>query len=248
MAPMARRPPTTDAGAVQTGGPADSGCDEPERGPLRRCVITRERLPRETMLRFVVAPDRRVVPDLAARLPGRGIWLSARRDVLDTARAKGAFARAARGAVTVPPDLLSGLIIALERRIGDHIGLARRAGQAVSGFEKAREWLETGRAALVIQAADGSPEERARFMGRNAGAVPVVQPLAAAALGAVFGRERAVHVAVSAGRLAEGLRIDAERLAGLAGRRKGRVRRSSGPNGRTTRRRGRRGDGTGSGG
>ncbi len=169
------------------------------------------------MIRFVVSPDRVVVPDLAATLPGRGIWLSARADVIQRARTKGAFARAARGAVTVPPDLLSGLIAALERRIGDHIGLARRAGQAVSGFDKAREWLEAGRAALVIQAADGSPEERSRFLGRHAGSAPVVAPLPGARLGAIFGRERAVHVAVAAGRLADRLLADAGRLAGLRG-------------------------------
>ncbi len=167
------------------------------------------------MIRFVIAPDRVVVPDLAATLPGRGIWLSARRDVIQRARTKGVFARAARGSVTVPPDLLSGLIAALERRIGDHIGLARRAGQAVSGFDKAREWLAAGRAALVIQAMDGSAEERARFLGGKAGAVPVVTPLPADRLGAIFGRERAVHVAVSRGGLAERLLADAGRLAGL---------------------------------
>ncbi len=204
---------TEDAEAIGEG----DGSDEPERGPLRRCAVTRERLPREAMIRFVLSPDRAVVADLAARLPGRGIWLSARRDVIQAARAKGAFARAARGAVSVPPDLLPGLIAALERRIGDHIGLARRAGQAVSGFEKAREWLHVGKAALVIQAADGSAEERARFLGRHAQTVPVVAPIDAVALGAVFGRERAVHVAVAAGRLADGLLADAGRLAGLRG-------------------------------
>jgi predicted RNA-binding protein YlxR (DUF448 family) len=196
--------------------PADD-TDEPERGPLRRCAVTRERLPRETMLRFVVSPDRMIVPDVAGRLPGRGIWLSARQDVIQAARAKGAFARAARSAVLVPPDLLPGLVAALERRIGDHIGLARRAGQAVSGFDKARVWLQGGKAALVIQAADGSSEERARFLGRHAQTVPVVAPIDGAALGAVFGRERAVHVAVAAGRLADGLLADAGRLAGLRG-------------------------------
>lgn len=211
---LGRSAPTTDhpEPLSEAGDP-----DEPERGPLRRCAVTRERLPRETMIRFVLSPDRTVVPDVAARLPGRGIWLSARRDVIQAARAKGAFARAARGAVSVPPDLLPGLIVALERRIGDHIGLARRAGQAVSGFEKAREWLQVGKAALVIQAADGSAEERGRFLGRYANTVPVLAPIDAAALGAVFGRERAVHVAVAAGRLADGLRADAVRLAGLRG-------------------------------
>src|SRR3979411_2733447 len=57
---------------------------EPETGPLRRCIVTRERLPKERMIRFVVGPDRQSVPDLTARLPGRGIWLSAARDVIES--------------------------------------------------------------------------------------------------------------------------------------------------------------------
>ena len=165
------------------------------------------------MLRFVLGPGRVVVPDLAARLPGRGIWLSARRDVVNTACTRGAFARATRGQVTVPPDLLHSLVAALEGRIGDHLGLARRAGQAVGGFAKAREWLLAGRAALVVQASDGSAEERARLLGGRA--VPVVAPLDAARLGGVFGRDHAVHVALLAGRLADGLRMEAGRLAEL---------------------------------
>jgi predicted RNA-binding protein YlxR (DUF448 family) len=165
------------------------------------------------MIRFVVTPDRMLVPDLSARLPGRGIWLSARGDVVETARKRGAFARAARGPVTVPPDLLSGLQNALVRRIGEQLGLARRAGQAVAGFAKVREWLESGRAGLLVQAADGSAEERARLRGGWQGLV--VTPLTAAELGHVFGRDRTVHVAVAAGQLAERIRQEAERLAGL---------------------------------
>ena len=130
--------------------PADQTADdEPETGPLRRCIVTRERLPKERMIRFVVAPDRSLVPDLVATLPGRGIWLSAAGDVIETARAQGglgrAFARAARGPVIVPPDLPAVLETALVRRIGELLGLARRAGQAIAGFDKAREWLRTGR-------------------------------------------------------------------------------------------------------
>jgi uncharacterized protein len=165
------------------------------------------------MIRFVVGPGGVLLPDVAARLPGRGIWLSARGDVIETARIRGAFAKAARGPVVVPSDLLSGLQAALLRRIGEQIGLARRAGQAVAGFSKAREWLEAGTAALIIQAADGSPEERARFLGRWTG--PVVAPLDGTTLGAVFGRDHVVHAAVAAGRLAERIVAEAERLAGL---------------------------------
>lgn len=216
LLPRTRRTATPDDAATLD----DDAADDAETGPLRRCAVTRERHAKETMIRFVVAPDRRVVPDLAARLPGRGIWLSARGDVLETARSRGVFAKAARGSVPkgqviVPPDLTSELKLALTRRIGDTLGLARRAGQAICGFTKAREWLDAGRAALVVQACDGSVEERARFLGGRTDGVAVVTPLDGASLGAVFGRDHVVHVAVRAGRLAEMLRIDAARLAGL---------------------------------
>ncbi len=206
----------TDAGGMAAAASAAGDAeDEPETGPLRRCAMTRERLPKEKMIRFVIGPGDVVVPDLAARLPGRGIWLSARRDVIETARARGAFARASRRKVAVPPDLTSGLQVALARRVGEHLGLARRAGQAVAGFTKAREWLASGRAGLVVQASDGSRDERTRFLAGWSGKIPVVAPLDAERLGAVFGRDHTVHVAVAPGRLADLLRIEAGRLAGL---------------------------------
>ncbi len=167
------------------------------------------------MIRFVIAPDRRVLPDLTATLPGRGIWLSARSDVLETARIRGTFAKAARGPVTVPLDFVCDLQAALAQRVVEHLGLARRAGQAICGFTKARGWLASGRTALVMQARDGSEEERARFLSGWTDRVTVVTPLDGATMGAVFGRDHVVHVAVSSGRLAERLRIEAERLAGL---------------------------------
>ncbi len=178
--------------------------------------MTRVQGERARMVRFVLGPDRQIVPDIAARLPGRGMWLSARADVIETARAKGAFARAARGPVTVPADLLAVLRSGLTRRVVDHLGLARRAGQAVAGFAKAREWVVQGRAAGIVQAADGSLEERSRLLS-GARDIWVAWPLQASDLAAVFGRDHAVHVAVAAGKLAETLRNDVERLAGITG-------------------------------
>jgi len=200
--------------------------DEPEEtGPLRRCIITRERLPKERMIRFVIGPGRVLVPDLIATLPGRGIWLSASRDVLETARAQGglgrAFARAARGPVTVPPDLPAVLEAALIRRIGELLGLARRAGQAVAGFDKAREFMRTGRARLVLQASDGSAGERARFLSGVGDSVVVLAPVSAAVLGRVFGRDHVVHVAIAVGRLGERLAVEAGRLSGLRSKDRG---------------------------
>jgi predicted RNA-binding protein YlxR (DUF448 family)/ribosomal protein L7Ae-like RNA K-turn-binding protein len=193
-----------------------------ETGPLRRCVVTRERLPKERMIRFVVAPDRTLTPDLGAKLPGRGIWLSASRDVLEIARAQGglgrAFARAARCPVVVPPDLPAALEVALVRRISELVGLARRAGQAVAGFDKAREWLRDGRSRLVLHASDGSASEGVRFLAGAADVVVVLEPLSAAELGRVFGRDHVVHVAIAPGRLGERVAVEAARLAGLRGK------------------------------
>lgn len=189
--------------------------EEPERGPLRRCLVTRESLPKEAMLRFVLGPDRVLVPDLEGRLPGRGMWLSAKADVLERALKRGAFAKAARGTVHLPPDLRARIEDGLRRRVRDLVGFARRSGQAVCGREVVREWLQAGRAGLLVEASDGSPAERARLVGGRD--VPVVTPLPAEALGAVFGRDHAVHVAIAQGRLAEAILAEAARLAGIGG-------------------------------
>jgi len=175
------------------------------------------------MIRFVLDPSRTLVPDLVERLPGRGMWLSASRDVLEPSTAKAglqrAFARAARGPVSVPRDLRDVLEAALVGRISELVGLARRAGQAVAGFDVAREWLRNGRVGLVLEASDGSKAEQARLLSGRAAATPMIAPLSSAALGRIFGRDHAVHVVVASGRLAEQLRIEATRLAGLRGQR-----------------------------
>jgi hypothetical protein len=234
-----RRQATTETDPAVTSHTDDDDEVELETGPLRRCIVTRERLPKERMIRFVVGPDRQIVPDLAAKLPGRGIWLSASRDVLksgdvlesDGAQKDGrqkekqgdgnqrhlarAFARAARGPISVPSDLSVLLQTALVRRISDCLGLARRAGQAVAGYEKAREALRTGRYRLVLQASDGSEAERSRFLSGFGPDLTIIDPLPGEALGRVFGRDYVVHVAIAPGKLAESLVVEAGRLAGL---------------------------------
>ncbi len=166
------------------------------------------------MIRFVLGPDRKIVPDLAERLPGRGMWLSARADVIEGAARRGAFAKATRGEAHVPPDLRATIEDGLRGRIRDLVGFARRAGQAVSGWQAAKEWLGAGNVGLMVQAADGSPAEKARLVGLRQ--VPQVAPLTASELGALFGRDRAVHVAIAPGRLAERIAAEAARLAGVS--------------------------------
>ncbi len=104
----------------------------------------------------------------------------------------------------------------LLHRIADLLGLARRAGQAVSGYGKAREWITARKAGLIVQASDGSVDERVRLLS-GARDLPVVSSMAGTTLGAIFGRDHVVHVAVTAGALADRLVAENGRYAGLAG-------------------------------
>jgi predicted RNA-binding protein YlxR (DUF448 family)/ribosomal protein L30E len=168
------------------------------------------------MLRFVVGPGAELVFDITATLPGRGLWLSASGDVIEKSLKRGVFSRAAKQNVVIPPDLAAKVELALRRRVIELCGLARRSGQAIAGFEKAREWLVSGKAGLVVQAVDGSADERARFVGGRD--IPVVAVLTSAELGKVFGREQAVHVVIAAGRLGSRIQNEVLRLAGVAAR------------------------------
>ena len=186
-----------------------------EKGPLRRCIVTGAVGPKEGMIRFVVGPDRTPVPDLEGRLPGRGMWLSAKRDVVNTAVAKAYFAKAARQKLDVPADLADRLETLLRRRCLDILGLARRAGQVVSGYDKVRTELKAGRGAVLLAASDGA-EDGVSKIGALAPTLPVVRELSASELGAAFGRDHTVHGVMLRGRLASLLLTESARLAGIA--------------------------------
>jgi uncharacterized protein len=166
------------------------------------------------LLRFVIAPDGSVVPDLAGRLPGRGLWLTARRDIVAAAVTKRLFARAARRPVIVDDGLADRVEVLLAKRCLDHIGLARRAGRAVMGFVKVQAALAAGKVAVLVAAADGAADGRGKLKALAPG-VPLVERLTSAELGAAFGREHVVHAALLAGRLADAFRADATRLGGF---------------------------------
>ena len=186
------------------------------REAVRRCLVTGETAPRRELLRFVVGPGDEVMPDVLGTLPGRGLWLRARRDIVAAACARNHFARAARRPVATPAELPERVEALLAQRCVDILGLARRAGQAVSGFEKVRGWLGAGRAGVLVTASDGAPRASAK-LGAAEHAPARIDVLRAAELARAFGRERVVHVAVAPGALAERLRLEAARLGGFRG-------------------------------
>lgn len=180
----------------------------------RRCLARGLSLDRDGLIRFVVDPEGMIVPDVDERLPGRGLWVSADRDAIETVLRRKLFAKAAKQAVRVPDSLPQQVETLLTRRCRELIGLARRAGQAVFGYQKVRERLMTRTDGLLLEATDGADGE-CRKLRSLAPQMQVVRVLSAAEIGASIGREYIVHGVVQSGRLADRLVRDASRLRGL---------------------------------
>ncbi|HEX5079882.1 MAG TPA: RNA-binding protein [Geminicoccaceae bacterium] len=194
--------------------PAADRAPDRADAPQRRCLVTRRAGARDHLVRFVLDPDQRVLPDVDERLPGRGMWLSADRDVVNKAVAGRLFARAARAPATAAADLAETVERLLARRALEGLGLARRAGEVVTGFEQVRAFLRASQAVVLIAAADGAADGRLKLR-RLAPELPLITAFSRGELGASLGREEVVHAAVAPGGLARRLLRDVERLAGF---------------------------------
>lgn len=183
-------------------------------GTRRRCAATGEVGPRDGLVRFVVAPDGRVVPDVAERLPGRGVWLKAERDVIRRAVAKQAFAKAVRSSAVADSALADETEALVRRRCLETLGLARRAGAFVVGYDQVADMLRRGGAAALV-VAEGAAEGQAGRLSRLAGDLPVVRCLLREEIGRAVGRSDVTYGAVAPGALARRLARDGTRLAGL---------------------------------
>ena len=195
-----------------TRGGAARDRDEPER----RCIVTGTSGPKAGLIRFVLSPEGEVVPDVLGKLPGRGLYVSADRAMLDKAAAKGLFARAAKAPARAPADLADLVEQALVQRLIGLISLERKAGRAVTGFEKVKDWLTKGEAAVLLQASDGSERGKSKLYPPE-GPDTFVGVLTSAEIGLAFGRDYAIHAALAAGGLSRRVVEEAARLSGLRG-------------------------------
>jgi len=185
----------------------------------RRDIVSGTVMPENRLLRFVADPDGQVVPDVAAKLPGRGLWVEASRAAVAKAVEKKLFSRAAKAQVSADADLADRAEKALVTRMLGDLGIARRSGALVLGFDNVLRALDSPRPpVLMIEARDGSKDgKRKLYNAAHArGMKPVVlECLTSAELGLALGRENVIHAAVQSGGLAERLTFDAERLHGF---------------------------------
>ena len=189
---------------------------ELDHGPRRRgseterlCIATRSLQPLSAMIRFVPAPDGTVVPDLKRRLPGRGVWVTARRDALAEAVRRQAFARSLKRPVRVGPDLVATTEELLRRAVLEMLAMANKAGLVVAGFAKVQAALAGKDAAALIRAVEASADGVRKITalargarGPESGELPVLV-FPTADLDLSLGRTNVIHAALLAGAASE---------------------------------------------
>jgi uncharacterized protein len=192
---------------------------EPGSGSERLCAVTRVHLPPDDLVRFVLAPDGGIVPDLDRKLPGRGVWVTAQRAIVDQAVAKKAFAKSLKAEAKAPSNLGAMVDDLLARRVAGALSLANKAGLAVTGFEKVFATLEKGPVAVIVHGTDAAADGRSKIDRKYQAiqrsqdrAATIVDVLTSEQLSLAIGRGSVVHAALIPGGLSDRFREEAVRL------------------------------------
>jgi uncharacterized protein len=182
----------------------DADSDEDFNLPERTCIVTRVVMEPDQMIRFVAAPDGRVVPDIKGKLPGRGAWVSLERPKVEEAIRRKLFARALKSAVTVESGLAELVDQLLAADAIAALSFANKAGKVIAGFNKVESTLAGGGVAALLMASDGAEDGKrkmAQVLRRFAdgtAAGPAIMLFSSAQLSLCLGRENVIHAALLA--------------------------------------------------
>ena len=189
---------------------SDAGEERASDGPVRSCILARERDQRDHLVRLALSPDGQVLPDVRAKAPGRGAWIGVSRDELEKAYAKnrlrGALSRAFKtGDFTLAPDLPALIAAALERNALDRLGLEARAGTLMTGTDRIETAARSGQLHALYHAADAGDDGMRRLAQawrvgsdrEGSDLKGLVLPVARPTLSLALGRENVVHIALT---------------------------------------------------
>jgi len=179
--------------------------------PERTCIVTRAVLPPAGLIRFVLGPDREVVADLRNKLPGRGVWVAARSDLVREAVGRRLFARAFKAEAKVSATLPEDIARALRDDLRQSLSLANKAGAVIAGFAKVESAIAEKSLAALIHAAEAAEDGRRKItnqlrkrLGEAISSFPVIQDLSNDELGLALGRSHVIHAALVTGAGSDG--------------------------------------------
>ena len=181
-----------------------------DRAPHRKCILTGESLPQDGLVRLALGPDGQIGPDVRAKAPGRGAWISLNRSALETAQnkgvLKGALSRAFKtGKLDIPDDLAQQVENALERATLDRLGLEARGGMLLTGSEKIETAARQGDLDMLLHASDAGRDGSAKLdqawrVGSDREGQDVrgqILPVDRQTLSVALGRQNVVHIGIT---------------------------------------------------
>ncbi|MCL2716200.1 MAG: RNA-binding protein [Alphaproteobacteria bacterium] len=186
----------------------DPGPRQLRPGTTRMCAVSREVRPLDQLIRFVVTPEGDVVADLKRRLPGRGMWITASRAMVEEALRRRHFSRAFKRQLQVTPTLAADTEKQMERMTREALAIAAKAGEVKAGFAKVEAALRAGSAMALLHARDAAGDGTrkldalVRLSEEIRGGKPpiqIVSPLESAELDLALSRSNVIHAALLGG-------------------------------------------------
>ncbi len=118
--------------------------------------------------------------------------------------------------VIVPKDLAELIEKLILNRALDFIGLANRSGLVISGFEKARSTLKSGKSTVVLTASDSSEDSRRKLLqgewAQKMNNLRVIDIFTREELSQKLGLGNAAHMALLSGGAVKNIIIEIKRL------------------------------------
>jgi predicted RNA-binding protein YlxR (DUF448 family) len=183
----------------------------PRHEPERTCIVTREAKGPAGLIRFVLGPDHQVVPDLRHKLPGRGVWVTARSDLVEEAAKRRLFSRAFKTEAKAPETLAQDIERILRDDLRQGLALANKAGAVITGFFKVESAITDKPIVALIHAAEAAEDGRRKLanqlrkrLGDAISGFPVIQDLSNDELSLALGRSHVIHAALVAGAGSDG--------------------------------------------
>lgn len=183
----------------------------PRHEPERTCIVTREATTPAGLIRFVLGPDHQVVADLRHKLPGRGVWVTARSEMVDEAVKRRLFSRAFKTEAKASATLSQDIERLLREDMRQGLSLANKAGSVITGFQKIESAITDKPLVALIHAAEAAEDGRRKLanqlrkrLGEAISSFPVIQELSNDELDLALGRTNVIHAALVAGAGSDG--------------------------------------------
>lgn len=166
-----------------------------------------------------MAPDNTVVIDLKSTLPGRGVWVTAKKSILQEAIKRRAFSRGFKEQVNAEDGLADHTDELLEQAALGALSMSRKAGDLIVGYSKAEASLKKERILALVHAIDAS-EDGVRKLAAVAASrfgkvdrLSVIRLFTSDQMSMHLGRANVIHAVLLTGEAGRNFSKHAQRLA-----------------------------------